>query len=126
MPQLYRVDGETVTTACGLDVNLPVVAMVAMDGDRTIAAWGLAWNNGRCFLWFHIEETDPSYRWIVIREARKMLKRAVQLGETVVYTVQDEAFATSGRLLKILGFEPSSIEDGKRVYAWRSSRLSQV
>lgn len=121
IPQLYRVDGRTVTRAVGLDIDLPVVAMVAMNGETAVAAWGLAWKESRCWLWFTVEQSDPAYRWIVVREARKMLKRAVQLGENEVFVVRDGSFATSARLLKILGFEPSSIEDGKEVYRWPSS-----
>jgi hypothetical protein len=120
MVELHRVDGRTVTRAVGLDIDLPVVAMVAMDGGEVVAAWGLAWNEGRCFLWFHITRIEPAYRFIVIREARKMLKRAVQLGESQVFTVRDASFPTSARLLKILGFKPFGIEDGKEVHIWLS------
>lgn len=125
MPELHRVDGRAVTAALGLAIDLPVVAMVAIDGGEAVAAWGLAWNEGRCFLWFHMERSDLSYRFIVIREARKMLKRAVQLGADEVFTVRDDAFPTSARLLKILGFEPHSIEDGKEVHIWRYSSHPQ-
>lgn len=117
---LHRVDGRTVTRAVGLDIDLPVVAMVAMEGEEAIAAWGLAWRDARCWLWFHIGQSKPEYRWIVIREARKMLKRAVQLGETEVFVVRDDAYPTSGRLLKVLGFEPFGTEDGKEIHIWRS------
>lgn len=118
MVELHRVDGRTVTALAGLDIDLPVVAMVAMEGNEAVAAWGLAWRDGRCWLWFHMEHPDPSYRWIVIREARNMLKRAAQLGDDAVYTVRDPQFETSQRLLKILGFEPFGEEDGKEV--WRT------
>lgn len=118
MPELHRVDGRAVTAALGLNVDLPVVAMVAIDHGDAVAAWGLAWNLGRCFLWFHMEHPDPSYRFTVIREAKKMMKRATQLGEAHVFTVRDAAYPTSERLLKILGFEPFSVEDGKEV--WRT------
>lgn len=115
MVELHRVDGRTVTEACGLDIDLPVVAMVAMDGKIAVAAWGLAWD-GRCWLWFTMEYPKPEYRWTVIREARKMLKRAVQLGDPEVYTVRDFEAETSARLLNILGFKFHDIEKGKEIW----------
>ena len=114
----HRVDGRTVVKLIGLDVDLPVVAMVAMVGEVCIAAWGLAWKDRACWLWFAIEGSKPAYRFIVMREAKKMLKRAAQLGETEVFVVRDDAYPTSARLLKILGFEPSRIEDGKEIWRW--------
>lgn len=117
MVSLHRVDGRMVTKAIGLDVDLPVVAMVAMDGETAIAAWGLAWGQRKCWLWFHIEQSSPAYRFIVIREARNMLKRAWQLGETEVLTIRDTNYSTSLKLLKLLGFEPYSIEGAQEI--WR-------
>lgn len=117
MVSLHRVDGRTVARAVGLHVDLPVVAMVAMDGETALAAWGLAWGQGKCWMWFHIEQPKPEYRFIVMREARKMLKRAVQLGETEVFTVRDVNYPSSLKLLKILGFEPYSVEGAQEI--WR-------
>lgn len=119
MVDLHMVDGRTVTKAIGLEIDLPVVAMVAVDDRKIVACWGLAWNESRCFLWFHMEHSKPEYRFIVMREAKKMLRRAVQLGAAEVFVTRDASFPTSERLLKILGFEPSGIEDGKEVWCWR-------
>lgn len=102
--------------ACGLAIDLPVVAMVAMEGETAIAAWGLAWRGGRCWLWLFLEHPKPEYRWTVIREARKMLKRAVQLGNPEVCTERDFEAETSARLLNILGFKFHDIEKGKEIW----------
>lgn len=115
---LHRVDGVTVARATGLDVNLPVVAMVAMEDEQAIAAWGLAWHDSRCWLWLFLENPKPEYRWIVMREARKMLKRAAQLGNSEVYTVRDFEVETSARLLTILGFRFHRIEKGKETWLY--------
>lgn len=113
---LHSVDGETVARATGLDINLPVVAVVAMEGDQALAAWGLAWNDGRCWLWLFLENPKPEYRWIVIREARKMLRRAAQLGNPEVFTVRDFEVETSARLLTLLGFRFHRIEKGREIW----------
>lgn len=119
MVQLHRVDGATVAAAVGLKIDLPVVSMVAVDEGVAIAAWGLAWKERRCFLWFYIDQPHPEHLWTIVKEARKMLRRAAQLGETDVFVTRDETFSSSLRLLKIMGFEPSSIEDGKEVWRWQ-------
>jgi hypothetical protein len=49
-----------------------------------------------------------------------LLAKAWQLGETEVFTPRDTEFETSGRLLKVLGFEMLGIEKGMEV--WRLSR----
>ena len=95
---------------------VPVVALIAVDGEETIGAGGLAWNKGRAFIWFHMERPDPAYRFVVFREFRKMLKRAAQLGEREVFTIRDPNIETSPRLLKLCGFEFHSIENGQEVH----------
>jgi hypothetical protein len=117
--QLHRVDGEAVVKALALDVNMPVVAMIAVDGEEAAAAWGLAWGKGRCFLWFHIRRIDPNHRFVIIRECRKMLKRARQLGEREVFTIRDPNYETSERLLKLCGFRFHAMEDGHEVWITR-------
>lgn len=120
MVKLHSVDGRALTRAVGLNVNLPVVAKVAVEGEEVIAAGGLAWDSGRCFLWFLMETPQPQHRFKVLSEARKMMARAVQLGEASVYTISDPQYPTSKRLLKLLGFEFHSVEDGKEVHIWHS------
>lgn len=117
--ELHRVDGATVAAAVGLSIDLPVVSMVAIEDGKAISAWGLAWKERRCFLWFFVDKPHPEHLWTIVREARKMLRRAVQLGETEVFVTRDESFPSSLRLLKIMGFEPSSVEDGKEVWRWQ-------
>lgn len=120
MLELHRVDGQTVSRSIGLAIDLPVVAMVAAEDGEIIAGWGLAWNGGRCWLWFHTEVIDRRFSYVVLREARKMIARAWQLGETEIYAVRDASYASSLKLMKILGFVPISIEGEQEIWRfWR-------
>lgn len=103
----------------GFDVDLPIFATIGARGEEMIAMGGLTWGGGRCWLWFHTVTPEASGRFKIVSEARRMLRKARQLGETEVYTVRDPEFATSSRLLKLFGFEAYAIEHGQEVYVCR-------
>lgn len=117
------VDPRSVALSSGLAIDMPVNAYAAVDTDGQIhALWGLAWGGGRCWIWFHVERSDPRYATLVIRQARKILRRAVQLGETEVYTPRDRSYERSEKLLTMLDFTYFAEEAGEEVWIWRHSR----
>lgn len=119
---IVPIDPRGIVKSAGLDVDLPVTAKAAIEGEELLACWGLAWGVGRCWLWLHVERSEPKHAFTVIREAKRMLKRAAQLGETEVYTPRDASRETSARLLKLVGFEFFAVENGTEVYACRDLR----
>lgn len=106
MIEVLSVNGIAGKALSGLEIDMPVVMKVGMEDGRMIACGGLGWSGGRCWLWLHVEnEASERIGIKVIREARKMLRKAAQLGEEIVYTPRDSSYETSERLLKMVGFE---------------------
>lgn len=122
--RILTVDGRGLVAASGLDVDLPVFAKAAFDGEELVACWGLAWSAEprRCWLFFHVENYRPDIGLIIRRETRRCFRHAEQLGETEVYTVRDVEFLSSIKLMRIFGFENFAVENGQEVWIWRSSR----
>lgn len=121
MFRLVRTDPAAVEVAFAVKVDMPAVAVLGIDGDRVVGSGGLAWGGQRCWLWFGMTARKASYAVPIFRETKRMLRRAVQLGETGVWTVRDEAEPMSKKLLTMLGFELHGQEeiDGKSVEVWR-------
>ena len=107
--------------AAGFVVDLPAFAKAAVSGDDLLAVWGLAWSHEpkRCWLFFHVENYRPGFGFVIKREAEKCFRHAKQLGETDVFTPRDKGFASSMKLMKLLGFELYAEENGEEV--WRHS-----
>lgn len=123
MLQLQRVDPATVEAALGFEVDLPAVAVLGTDEGAVVGSGGLAWGGGRCWLFFSMLQSKPSYALPIIRETRRMLRRAVQLGETEVFTPRDADKPHSMKLLVLLGFEPveTMMIRGQEFDIWRWS-----
>ena len=117
MVEIVQVDPREILRVAGIAVDLPTFALAGVDEDGAIAVGGLAWNAGRCWLFFHMMRDDPRYRFKVIACAKRLFRHARQLGETEVYTPRDAQFETSERLLKLLGFEFFADENGIEI--WR-------
>lgn len=122
MIAIATVDPREVVRASGLDIDLPVYARAAVEDGNLIAVWGLAWSAvpKRCWIWFHVNHPRPGIAFTVRREAAKCLRHAMQLGEAEVYSTRDAGFATSTKLMRLLGFEPFAIENGEEVWIWRA------
>lgn len=122
MATIVTVNPRDIVRASGLDVDLPVYARAAIEDEELLAIWGLAWSPEprRCWIWFHIEHSDPRFARTVIREAKKTLRHAVQLGDNEVYTPRDDQYPSSTKLLKMLGFDYFAHENGVEVWKWRS------
>jgi hypothetical protein len=54
-----------------------------------------------------------------VRRTKLLLAKAVQLGETEVFTPRDAEYASSEKLLTVLGFRMHGIENGLEVWKWQ-------
>ena len=102
--------------AVGLKIDLPVVSFVGIDGDEIVGSGGLAWGAGRCWIWFTVIRPEIRYAVAIVRMAKRLLVKARQLGERMVFTIRDPQFETSPRLMMLSGFQFYGIEDGKEIY----------
>lgn len=98
---------------------MPAVAVVGMDDGQIVGAGGLAWGQGVAWIWFKMVQKRPAYALPIIRATRRMLRRAVQLGASEVYTRRDADEPSSKKLLTTLGFELFGVEGGAEVWVWR-------
>lgn len=114
--EFHRVPVPKPVNVAGFNVDLPAYLVVAMNGAEVAGAGGLAWSNGRCWLFLETVQPVPFARFRIISEARKMMRKAAQLGETEVYVARDRSFSTSARLLRLLKFEPFGVELGEEIW----------
>jgi hypothetical protein len=119
MLTIHPADPALVAMTLNVEIDKPAIAFIGIDGDRFAGSGGLAWGEGRCWMFFTSIDPKPEYAVQVIRYARKLLRKAVQLGETAVFTTRDPAFETAPRLLKMLGFEFVGVEKGQDLYRWQ-------
>lgn len=117
MIEAFPVDPQSVAVALDVDIDMPAVAYVVVDGEVFVGSGGLAWGKGRCWLWFTvIAEPKPEYGVVTLVMGRRMKAKARQLGETAIYAVRDPQFETSARLMKLAGFVLHAVEDGNEVF----------
>lgn len=117
MLTIHPADPHSVAVALNVVIDWPAVAFIGMDDGQFVGSGGLAWGSDRCWLWFAVLDSKPEYAKPVMRMAKLLFRKAAQLGESVVYTVRDQKFATSARLLKLTGFRFVAVEDGQEVFA---------
>lgn len=118
MLSIQRAPSQAVGLMIGTDIFLPAVSAIGVDGDEVVGAGGLAWGEGKCWLWFKSIKSKPSYARPVMKAAHAMLKRAVQLGETEVYTPRDDTYPSSKKLLKAVGFHFHEMREGVEIWKW--------
>lgn len=116
--QFVRVPPETVEIALGIVVNMPAVAVLGIDDGQVVGSGGLAWGGGKAWIWFKMLASKPSYSVPIFRATKAMLRRAVQLGETAIYTPRDANEPMSEKLLTMLGFELAEMQDGVEIWKW--------
>lgn len=104
----------------GIDLDRPHVAWVGVedaprsrgkrsvviDGrrKRILGMGGLYWREGLCWLWLGAVVMERTSAIKIIRAARDMLAKAMQLGEREVYAARDP-HPLSSKMLSVLGFE---------------------
>lgn len=113
----------------GQDVDFPVICYVATQNDQVVAAGGLSWQHGLCWIWLGMVQPDMRIHAIrIVRWAKRMLKTARQYGEAEVYCFRDDHL-NSKRLLELVGFEfmatePVIFTDGsageKEIWKWQN------
>src|SRR5688500_13907358 len=116
MLQIVHADPRLVEVVLNTVIDMPAVAFVGVEDDIFAGSGGLAWGNGRCWLWFTTVDPKPEYARPVLRAARQLLRKAAQLGESEVFTVRDPHYETSPRLLILTGFKFHAVEDGNEVH----------
>lgn len=116
MLAIHQADPAAIAVAMNVVIDMPAVAYVGVDEDRLVGTGGLAWGKGRCWLWFTVVDSKPEYARPVLQMAKRLLRKAKQLGETAVYTVRDQKYDTSPRLLKLTGFRFHAVEDDQEIY----------
>ena len=107
------------------DVAVTMVAhcFAGVDDGDVVAAGGLAWGKGRCFMFLRVDRPDPSYALPIVRYAKKLLKQARQFGDMAVYAPRDTSLSTSTKLLTLLGFQFHAMEPdeaGNEHEVWRA------
>jgi hypothetical protein len=118
MIEVQSVNGSYARQHSGLEIDLPVACKVGLMDGRFIAAGGLAWGGGRCWLWFSVEDGTKGILRQTLKECQYMLRKAAQLGATEVFTPRDANYPTSERLCKLAGFEKTGeVIEGKEI--WR-------
>lgn len=118
MIRIISADPRTVEVALEAVIDLPAVAVVGVDGDEIVGSGGLAWGGGKAWIWFKMLRSRPGYAAPIVRATRKMLRRAIQLGEREVFTVRDASQPMSEKLLKMLGFVLDGTEQGQEIWKW--------
>lgn len=117
MLEIVQVNPAMIEAAEGIKIDMPCLAYIGMAGDEVVGSGGLAWGNGRCWIWLRIEASNPSYALPIFHKTKALLLKAKQLGETEVFTPRDVKYPTSRKLLTVLGFQKHAIENGIEV--WR-------
>jgi hypothetical protein len=120
MVDVQSIGGSVAKRLSGLDIDLPVICRVGVSDDRVIALGGLAFWDGRCWLFFHVDNPPKGIIRQALIECDLLLRKAAQLGETEVRTTRDKRYGSSERLLKIAGFiKTDEVLDGQEVWACR-------
>ncbi|KRB22675.1 hypothetical protein [Mesorhizobium sp. Root172] len=116
MLTIHPADPHQVAVALDVIIDWPAVAYIGIDDGALVGSGGLAWGGDRCWLWFTVLHPKPEYARPVLQMARKLLRKAKQLGEASVYTIRDQQYETSPRLLKLTGFKLHAVEQDQEVY----------
>lgn len=106
------------------NVSYPVIGYSAIEGEKLRAIWALVWVNGRCWLEFTAFDMPRYIARYVVQQARFMLRKAQQVGETEVFCLRDASKVRSAKLLSLVGFELSGMAFGTdtvEVWSWLNS-----
>lgn len=126
--------------AKGQALDFPVIAYGCYRGKRLVAYGGLAWRytdrvtgHAWCELWLEVKRPKMLPPVALVRAARRMLKKARQLGEPIVFCVREER-PGSEKLLKLAGltidpglrtFGDNGAERSGEIFTWRPSQESE-
>ena len=114
--KIERFDPADIVRSMGLSIDLPAVGFVGVEDGKQLGCGGLAWGGGKCWMWFHVEEPQPRHAIAVLHMVKRLKAMARQFGHDEVYTVRDQRWPSSERLLKIIGFEHVGTIDGQEIH----------
>lgn len=116
--RIVRVSPKVIRDMYGPGASFPAVVHAGFLGDRFMGAGGLAWVEGRCWLWLdHVDVTTGTHAAHVVRAAQRMLRVARQMGEVAVFTPIDRRHPKAEKLLRLIGMEFHAIEGPDEI--WR-------
>jgi hypothetical protein len=120
---LVEVSQVTPEAVYGQSGDLPALVYVGVEDGALVAAGGLAWHHGRCWLWVDRVDAGLTNPFALVRWGRRMLKVAQRYGDNVVSAVRDPSQVNSAKLLKLMGFvlvdpEGVSMVDGTKAELW--------
>jgi hypothetical protein len=104
----------------GVKVDLPALAFVGVDDGEVVGSGGLAWGQGKCWIWLDVRKSRPEYAIPLMRKTKALIRIARQFGETEVFTPRDANYPTSRKLLTALKFEPFAVEQGVEIWNVRT------
>lgn len=87
-----------------LPVVCPCLAWIGEQDGEMMGIGGLAWADGRCWLWFNSVHPGVATALNTVRMARRALETAKQFGEEAVYLTRDGSLDTSEKLVSMLDF----------------------
>lgn len=118
MLEITEVPPIAVEIAQGICIDIPAVTYAGFDNGEFVGSGGLAWCDGRCWIFFSVQRPIGRAGALrVIRFAKRLERKAAQLGASTVFTPRDAQHETSTKLLKTLGYELHSIENNIELWA---------
>jgi len=115
--QIVAVDPRLIEKVDNVHITMPSIAYVGIDGDEVVGSGGLAWGEGRCWIFFRVYKSRAEYALPVMRQTKALIAKARQFGETAVFTPRDSTYSTSKKLLETLRFRMHEVQDGVEI--WR-------
>lgn len=118
MLEIHQVPPSAVEVAEGIKIDMPAVAYVGIDDGVIVGSGGLAWGRGRAWIFFSTKAPlGASAGLRIIRFAKTLERKVAQLGHDDIYTPRDDQYATSKRLLTMLGYSHAETDQGVEI--WR-------
>lgn len=103
----------------GVKIDMPAAAYIGVDDGQVVGSFGLAWGQGRCWIWLRVADVNARYAITIFRQAKRLFAKARQLGESELFTPRDTNYPTSQKLLTLLGFRLHGIENNIEVWSCR-------
>lgn len=118
MLEITEVPPIAIEIAQGIHIDMPAVTYAGFEDGELVGYGGLAWSDGRCWIFFSVQRpVSRAGALKVIRFAKRLERKAAQLGASTVFTPRDAQYETSMKLLKALGYEMHSIENNIELWA---------
>lgn len=117
--EISRVDPTDHEQTLGLVIDVPAVCYSAVANGSVIAIFGLAWKDGRCWLFFEPARPLTEFRHAIRHQVIRLKRVARQLGEQHIYIFRDKKWPSSAKLVRLMGFEYVGEENGEELHVLR-------